>query len=283
MDDQLTAGLLTVAETVLPGADLSAAGFARGGSHDVVLLPGTAVVRIARTASATALLPRRTRLLHELATLGLPFAVPVPLTDVMTVGDRIAVALSWLDGQPSSKYEGGAPKQLAALLEALRAVDATPFADLLARPHEYAGGDRWVEVMLDQAVPRLPPRWRAEGRRRVQAVLDLPPVEYSFVHGDLAGGNMHWNNDGRLLGVLDWDLAQLYDPAVDAAALAWHGWDKVAAAVDADTFHRARVHYLTAGIQQIAFAILNNQPERVIQERTAAMTAWIAGTSAPLG
>jgi aminoglycoside phosphotransferase (APT) family kinase protein len=268
MDDQLTAGLLTVAETVLPGADLSAAGFARGGSHDGRPGQQDDVVRIARTVSATALLPRRTRLLHELANLGLPFAVPVPLTDVMTVGDRIAVALSWLDGQPSPKYEGGDPKQLAALLEALRAVDATPFADLLARPHEYAGGDRWVEVMLDQAV---------------QAVLDLPPVEYSFVHGDLAGGNMHWNNDGRLLGVLDWDLAQLYDPAVDAAALAWHGWDKVAAAVDADTFHRARVHYLTAGIQQIAFAILNNQPERVIQERTAAMTAWIAGTSAPLG
>ncbi|QMU78242.1 hypothetical protein GXW83_23610 [Streptacidiphilus sp. PB12-B1b] len=35
-----------------------------------------------------------------------------------------------------------------------------------------------------------------------------------------------------MLGVLDWDLAQPHDPAVDAAALAWHGWDKVAAAVE---------------------------------------------------
>ncbi|MEZ0091872.1 phosphotransferase family protein [Streptacidiphilus sp. EB129] len=209
MDDLTPADLLAVAGAVLPGADLSGAGFARGGSHEVVLLPGTAVVRIARTATAAALLPRRTRLLHELAALDLPFTVPVPLSQVITVGDHTAVALSWLNGQPAPKHQGGDPKQLTALLEALRTVDPAPFAHLLARPHEYAGGDHWAGVMLDQVVPRLPAQWQAEGQRRIQAVLDLPPVEHSLVHGDLAGDNMRWDDNGHLLGVLDWDLAQI--------------------------------------------------------------------------
>lgn len=280
MDDRTPDELLAVAAAVLPGEKLGGAGFARGGSHAVVLLPGTVVVRIARTAAAAALLPRRTELLHRLSVLDLPFAVPVPLTEVVTVDGCTAVALSWMDGEPCPKGEGGDPKQLTVLLEALRSVDTAPFAHLLARPLEYSGGDRWAEVMLEQAVPRLPAEWRAEGRRRIRTFLDLQPVPYSLVHGDLAGDNMRWDGKGRLLGVLDWDLAQEYDPAVDASCLAWHGWDKVAAVVDVDTFRRAHAYYLTAGLQQIAFAILNDRPEHVIEERTKAMTAWLARTTA---
>lgn len=280
MDDRTPDDLLAVAAALLPGERMDGAGFARGGSHQVVLLPGTAVVRIARTAAAAALLPRRTELLHRLSALDLPFAVPVPLSEVVTVDGCTAVALSWMDGEPCPKGEGGDPKELTALLEALRSVDTAPFADLLARPLEYAGGDRWGEMMLDEAVPRLPAEWRAEGLRRVRTWLDQPPVPHSLVHGDLAGGNMHWDGGGRLLGVLDWDLAQEYDPAVDVASLAWHGWDKVAAVVDADTFRRAHFYYLTAAMQQIPFAILNGQPEHVIEERAKAMTAWVARTTA---
>ncbi|WP_042399375.1 phosphotransferase family protein [Streptacidiphilus carbonis] len=280
MDDRTPEELLAVAAAVLPGTDLRDASFAQGGSHTVVLLPGSAVVRIARTQAAAALLPRRTELLRRLGGLDLPFTVPTPLSEVVTAGGCTAVSLSWLDGSPSPKGEGGDAKELRALLEALRSVDTAPIAHLLARPLEYAGGDRWAEVMLHQAVPRLPAEWQAEGRRRVQTVLNLPPVPHSLVHGDLAGDNMRWDADGRLLGVLDWDLAQEYDPAVDAAALAWHGWDKVAAVVDADTFRRAHAHYLTAGLQQIAFAILNDRDEDYIEERTRAMTAWLARTTA---
>ncbi len=34
---------------------------------------------------------------------------------------------------------------------------------------------------------------------------------------------MHWSADGDVIGVLDWDVAQPYDPAIDAACMAWLG------------------------------------------------------------
>jgi aminoglycoside phosphotransferase (APT) family kinase protein len=73
----------------------------------------------------------------------------------------------------------------------------------------------------------------------------------SLVHGDLGGANMRWSSDGRLVGVIDWDWASAWDPAVDAACLAWHGWAAVEAAVDPPIYHRARIWERTFGIEQI--------------------------------
>jgi aminoglycoside phosphotransferase (APT) family kinase protein len=128
-------------------------------------------------------------------------------------------------------------------------------------------------------VPRLPRSWRPEASRRIHAALDLPAVAASLVHGDLAGANVHWGEDGRLLGVLDWDLAQPFDPAVDAACLAWHGWDKVAAAVDRHVLHRAWTWYLTFGLEQVAFALLNGEPEDVVARRCSAAAGWLDRTT----
>ena len=79
----------------------------------------------------------------------------------------------------------------------------------------------------------------------------MPP---SLVHGDLAGHNMRWravpeDEDPRaplrwaLAGVLDWDLACAWDPALNVAYLAlWHGEQKVPdLARDAAEARRARV------------------------------------------
>ncbi|MBC3839799.1 aminoglycoside phosphotransferase family protein [Streptacidiphilus sp. 4-A2] len=277
MDGTPSVELLDIAAAALPGISLDRAGLAGGQFHEVVLLPGTAVVRIARTPAASAALPRRVELLRRLAAAGLPFAVPEPLSPVVTVGGRAAVALTWLDGAPAAKGEGGEPTQLAALLEAMRGVDLTALADVLGRPHEFAGGDRWGQLMLEEVVPRIPEEWRAEARRRVQAALDLPPVTPSLVHGDLGGGNMHWDPSGRLIGVLDWDLAQPFDPAVDAACLAWHGWDRVRDTVDARTLDRAGTWYLTFGLEQITVQLLDGAPEEAVAARVQRATAWMAG------
>lgn len=279
MNDQVPERIRAVAAAVLPGQRLDGARLARGGSHEVLLLPGTAVVRVARNPGAAAALPRRTELLRRLARLDLPFAVPEPLSAVATVEGSTGVALSWLYGAPSAKYQGGAPKELAALLGVLREVDCAPLADVLGVPHEYAGGDRWAGLMLDAVVPRLPRAWRREGRRRIRAALDLPRQQPSLVHGDLAGSNMHWDGRGRLAGVLDWDLAQPFDPALDAACLSWHGWDKVAAAVDPETLRRARVWALTFGLEQIAFALLNGETEEYLASRVVAVTEWLERTT----
>jgi len=201
--------------------------------------------------------------------------VPTPLSEVMTVEGRAAVVLSWVDGRPCPKRDGGDPKELASLLGSLREVDCGRLADVLGVPHEYAGGDRWAEVMVQEVVPRLPSAWRSEWQRRIRAALELRWEQSSLVHGDLAGSNIRWDDRGRLVGVLDWDLAQRFDPALDAACLFWHGWDKVRSAVEAHMFRRACVWALTFGLEQIAFAILNNATEQKVAEEVVAMTAWL--------
>ena len=90
--------LLDVASAVLPGQSLHGAFVAQGGSHGAVVIPDVAVVRIARKPTAVALLPRRTELLRRLNSMDLPFAVPVPLTEVAEVDGHTVVALSWLPG-----------------------------------------------------------------------------------------------------------------------------------------------------------------------------------------
>jgi aminoglycoside phosphotransferase (APT) family kinase protein len=278
MFDRVSEELLAVAAAVLPGQDLRSAALASGGSHHVLLFPGVAVVRIARNSTAVAALPRRTELLRRLAGTDLPFAVPVPLSEVVRAEGHTAVALSWLEGRPFPRGEGGEPKELVRLLHALREVDCRDLQGLLGVPHEYAGGEYWAEIMEQDVVPRLPRARQPEARRRVQAALDLPTVTASLVHGDLAGANLHWSGDGRLLGVLDWDLAQPFDPAVDAACLAWHGWDKVAAAVDRRTLHRAWTWYLTFGLEQVSFALLNGEPDDAVAQRCTAAAAWLDRT-----
>jgi hypothetical protein len=100
--------LVETADALLPGAVWERARLGRGGSHDVVLLSGMAAVRIATHPIAAAELPRRVALLHRLAKAGLPFAVPEPLSEVISVGGRAAVALSWVDGAPIPRGEGDA-------------------------------------------------------------------------------------------------------------------------------------------------------------------------------
>lgn len=255
--------LLGIVAALLPHASLADARLKHGQFHDVVLLPGVAAVRIARREAAARDLPRRAALLTGLATLGLPFEIPRPLTDVATIAGRAAVAVSWLDGHPLPRGEGD-PRRLATLLATLREVPLTAFDDLLGPPHAYAGGAAWHELLLTEAVPRLPARLREEALSRIAAAAGLAPVEPVLVHGDLAGENVHWAEDGSLVGVLDWDLAQPFDQAVDVACLAWHGWDTVRAAVDAETYARARAWQPVFPLEQIVAAVLNGEPPEIL-------------------
>ncbi|NUR32224.1 MAG: aminoglycoside phosphotransferase family protein, partial [Catenulispora sp.] len=265
-------------DALMPGVRLDAARLAVGQFHEVVLIPGVAAVRISRRARSAEALPRRTQVLCRLAAVGLPFAVPEPLTEVTRFGERAAVVHSWVNGRSHAKGEGS-PEQIAALLGALREVSVTELADVLGEPHEYAGGHRWAEVMAEEVVPRLPAEFRDEARRRLDDALALEPVPPSLVHGDLAGDNVHWDEDGKLVGVLDWDLAQPFDPAIDAACLAWHGWENVRAAVDARTYRRAGVWFGTFGIEQIGAAVLNGEPQDILDRFVAGTVAWMQSTA----
>jgi aminoglycoside phosphotransferase (APT) family kinase protein len=270
--------LLILVEELLPGVALDGASRTGGQFHDVVLLPGRAAIRVARGVAAEQELERRTELSRRLAGTGLPFAVPEPLTPVKVVHGRTAVAMSWVEGEARGKGAGD-PDVFAGLLRALAEVDCAALRDVLGEPHEYAGRADWARVLEEQTVPALPRRWRAEARRRIEAALDLPEVEPSLVHGDLCGYNLHWGSAGRIVGVLDWDLASPFDPAIDVACLGGHDWDAVRAAVPAEVYRRARIWYRTFGIEQVSSAIVHGESAAVVKRYVARAADFLERTT----
>lgn len=256
-----------VATTLLPVRDRSTALFRQGGEHIVVVVPGAGVVRISRARGAEALARRRTELLSRLALTALPFAVPELLSEVTLFDGHAAVALSWLPGTAHPRGHGD-PRALADVLAALRAVDTEGLVDALAPAHGYAGGERWAQLM-QQAVAELPADVRSDAQRRLDAALSLPEVPPSLVHGDLGGANMHWDEGGKLIGVLDWDWAAAWDPAVDAGCLSWHGWAAVEAAVDPATLARARAWEGTFVLEQVVASWLRSPARPGVLERAA--------------
>lgn len=270
--------LYEVALDLLPGARAEDCSVVRAGQfHDVVLAPGTGAVRIARGPGRTAAFERVAALTRRLDTLDLPFGLPVPLGPVVEHDGRAALATRWLAGEPAPR---GSPRVdgVRRLLAAMTDVDVAELEGLLAAPHAYAGGDRWEEVLLEEVVPRLPRRLRDDARRRVHAVLVLEATP-AFVHGDLAGDNVLWDGD-HVVGVLDWDLAAAWDPAVDVACLAWHGWETIGQVVGRGrTYARARTWYRVFGLEQIAADLLADVPQAELDARVARIVDWLDRTT----
>ncbi|SDM28178.1 phosphotransferase family protein [Allokutzneria albata] len=255
--------LLEIADALLPGVRLDSARLFRGGMHDVVLVPEVAAVRVSRRDSGTAALPRRTEVLRMIASSGLPFAVPEPLTPVTTFGERAAVAVSWVGGTALPEGQGD-PEKIAPLLRAIRECPVSPELEaLLHVPPTYPDGRHWGQVLIEEVIPRLPEQYRAERLRRVEEALAMPPVSAALVHGDLGGGNVHWDDNGDVVGVLDWDLALVFDPAIDAALMAWHGWENVRGAVDEETYRRARTWDSTIGVGFLVSALYTRTLDKV--------------------
>jgi aminoglycoside phosphotransferase (APT) family kinase protein len=280
MSDPVPADLLEIADALVPGASLGTARLVQGGHHDVVLLPGVAAVRVSRRATHAEALPGRTERLRAIAAAGLPFAVPEPLTPVTTFGERAAVAVSWIDGAGLPEGQGD-PAKIGELLRALRELPVTPeLRAVLPAPRSYEGRDHWAAILAEEVIPRFPARWRDEGRRRLEAALTLEPVPDSLVHGDLVGDNVHWGKDGRPAGVLDWDRAHLFDPAIDAAFMGWHGWDNIRRAVDGETYRRAHVWERTFGVDHlVAVLVLEGKPLASVESYVKHIVAWLEQTS----
>jgi aminoglycoside phosphotransferase (APT) family kinase protein len=276
VDQPVPADLLEIAEALVPDAPLGSARLAEHGNlHHVVLFPAVAAVRISKRASAAAELSRRVEILRAVAAVGLPFAVPEPLTVVATFGERAAVATSWIDGE--SLPEGvGDPAAFALLLEALRAVEVSPeLKAVLRTPRRYADGLGWADILNAEVVPRLPTKWRDGVRHRLDALLALDEVPARLVHGDLGGSNVHFAADGGLIGVLDWDMAILSDPAIDAALVAtWHGWDVVRKATDEETYRRAWAWDDAVGVGHL-HAVYANKPLSNVDGFVRSVVAWL--------
>lgn len=262
--------LLEIADALLPGHRLDTAQVTQGNLHHVVLIPGTAAVRVSKRPSSALEMPRRMEALREIAKAGLPFAVPEVLTPVTRFGERAAVAVSWIDGAALPEGQGD-PVRIGGLLRAVREATVTPrLRRLLNAPREH----RWAEVLAEEVVPHLPVRWRDECRRRLEAAQALEAVPDTLVHGDLCAANVHWDRDGELIGVLDWDQAHLFDPAIDAALMAWHGWDTIRQAVDRETYRRARLYDCVFGVGHLV-GVLDGRPLVNVEAYVRSIVAWL--------
>lgn len=277
---ELDDALVDLARELLPSADPDDLElFDHGQFHQVVLAPRIGAIRVARQAGQPDQLRRVGTLCERLATAGLPFAVPTPLGPVVEHEGRAALATAWVPGQPAPK---GSPRVNGArlLLESLADVDVAIVADVLAPPHAYAGGDRWHNLLVDEVVPCLPAHVREEATRRIAAADALEPPVRGLVHGDLAGDNVRW--DGQdVVGVVDWDLAAAWDPAVDVACLAWHGWDTVRGITDRETYRRAVTWYRVFGLEQIAADLLSDGPADRLDQTIDRTTEWLETTPHP--
>ncbi|SEQ04181.1 hypothetical protein [Lentzea albida] len=140
--------LLDVASALLPGTPLDNAVVAPDGTiHEVLLIPGVAAVRVSRRPLDATSLPRRTEVLRRLAGADLPFQVLVPLTEVITFGERAAVAVSWVDG--TGLPEGaGTPEQVAEVLETVRSVPLTD--SLMEVLDNRAEGSSWSAIIAEE-------------------------------------------------------------------------------------------------------------------------------------
>lgn len=239
-----------------------------------MLFPDVAAVRISKRPLGAAELPRRVEVLRAVAAAGLPFAVPEPLTAVTTFGERAAVAVSWIDGEGFPEGAGD-PAAFGPLLEALREAEVSPALEaVLHTPRRYADGVGWAEILTD-VVQHLPEQWRDGVRRRLDAMLELDEVPARLVHGDLSGSNVHFGEDGKLIGVLDWDLAVLSDPAIDAAHVgSWHGWDVLRAATDEETYRRAQAWHDAVGVGHL-HAVFTGEPLARVDGFVGAIVAWL--------
>ncbi|MET9264208.1 phosphotransferase [Amycolatopsis sp. NPDC004079] len=275
MPHPVPADLLEIAETLVPGFAAGPARLAaQGNMHHVVLLPGVAAVRITKRPDAAAELPHRAEILRTVAAAGLPFAVPEPLTPVTRFGDRAAVAVSWIDGEGLPEGVGD-PAAFGPLLTALREVELSPKLEaVLHRPRTYANGLGWAEI-LEDVIPRLPEKWQPRVQQRLDTLLALDEAPARLVHGDLSGSNVHFDANGKLTGVLDWDLAILADPAVDAAlAATWHGWDVLRGAVDEETFRRAQAWNDLIGVEHL-HAVFAGKPLSNVDGFVRAVVTWL--------
>lgn len=244
----------------------------RGTSHVVVLDGDRAAVRVARDPRAAQMLEPRQRLVDALPAL--PFTVPRSLGPVTRVGDSAAVAVERVPGD-ALPVGTGEPDALRTLLEALWEVDPEPLREMLAEPLSFCGGDAWHRVQVDRVIPLLPPQLQEAAVRAVDALASLEPEEPVLSHGDLGGHNVHWS-DGRVVGVLDWDLAAASDRSTDLATLGvWHGWHLLADVAEPAQVRRALIRRNTFALQQVAFYVVNDRPHHEVESAVARASEFI--------
>ncbi len=211
---------LRIAHQLRPDLSWEDASVNEGGQfHKVVIANPHSVIRMARTVQATADMPRTVKLQQLLADQ-LDYQIPVATSQILHVDSLASVAMSFIPGSAHEPHFGD-PKILGQVVRDLADIPLEPISDHLTAPFSFRGP--WTEDRTQQCFDVLPDQLRGAATSLWAQLDELAQVPPGLVHGDLAGHNMHWV-DEELVGILDWDLAAAWDPALNTAYLSlWHG------------------------------------------------------------
>jgi hypothetical protein len=244
-----------------------------GSAHVVVLLEGLAAVRITRDKFTGDQLRRRQELV-DCIPRDIGLALPWSLGPTVEIDGLSAVATEFIPGSPCPVGEGE-PEELQRLLELVASVDTAPLRGLLSDPLSFCGGADWYRIQIEEVLPRLDLQMRAVARGAVEALASLSEKDRVFSHGDLGGHNVLWDQ-GRVAGILDWDLSSESDRSTDLASLGvWHGWEKLSMIASAEQVERASVRRNTFRLQQVGFLIVSRRPESEISAAAGTASRWL--------
>ncbi|MEP7105108.1 MAG: phosphotransferase family protein [Chloroflexota bacterium] len=166
-------------------------------------------------------IPRQGRLMKALSEAGLPAPRILAMSDQPVIDGRPFVLMEAISGDRIEQVVGTVPDQqlVASAVAVLKRLHELPLArtgigDEPPQPLE-AEMMRWAWLMerapaeLTGRAPLLGGRL-AETRPQAQAP--------TLVHGDYHYGNMLFR-DGQVVGVLDWEIAQVGQPLLDLACM----------------------------------------------------------------
>jgi aminoglycoside phosphotransferase (APT) family kinase protein len=164
-----------------------------------------------RAAFGTVPVPEAVALVNDTAVLGAPFFV-------MSRIDGGAAASPFQQGAYAD-HAADIGRQFFTHLGAIARIDplASDLPGLVGVPEPEACWrkelDHWAKVIAEDALEPQPTLQAAI--RRLRAHPPPPPQCICLVHGDYRSGNFLHDGAGRILAILDWEMAHIGDPFED--------------------------------------------------------------------
>jgi aminoglycoside 2''-phosphotransferase len=192
-------------------------------NSDVAIL-GNIVVRRPRYVEAIAGVCREARVLPLLRDR---LTLPVPQIQVVEVGDAIIALHPQLPGKPLFSVENLSDLtkqhlaiQLGSFLKSLHEIEPVVLNNIdLPRIDQ-----RWWTNFLDQAqrlvFPLVSSTTAEVLRSQIQAHIErLPSLPWVLRHGDFGAGNILWDGEKNITGIIDFGSLGWGDPGWDIAGL----------------------------------------------------------------
>lgn len=131
-----------------------------------------------------------------------------------TLGRRIVRDEAFAGVRPGLARRCG---EVLALIHAVPTQDLPELATSDARGELARYEDIYRQLGAQRPILEAAFRW-------LEAIVPPPPERPVLVHGDFRNGNLMIHPEGGLVGVLDWELAHLGDPAEDLGWICVNSW-----------------------------------------------------------